>query len=845
MLNNNKFIFIIIILIIYLILIYFNINETETKKEKIINEFRILASPNIYRNEKVVKIDINKKYIKNLTNIINWIKYICNQINYKINKIDIIENIIIFDFYNEEVIHNIINNIYNLNDKTINILKKKLENYKIGPSTQSIIDAAINKNIPFERVNDASFIIFGYGNKQKRIVSSCTSNTKSSAEDICKNKDLTKLYLNSIGVPCPFGFVIENETDLIKYFNLLNKPIVIKPLDGNHGNHVYIGINSLDKCKKYFNIIRNSYSKVIIENMFQGSDHRILIINYKFVAAAKRIPAFITGNNRNTIEELVNIENLKPERGDGHSGVLTKITIDDETIEYLKKQNLKLDSIIEEGKNVYLKRTANLSTGGIAENVSDIINSKTIEMCENIAKQIQLDICGIDLICKDIAKELDYETEGIIEVNSGPGLRMHQHPSIGKKIDVGLNIIDYLFPNKNDGRIPIFSITGVNGKTTTTNLIAHIMSSKYIVGKANSVGVFINNKKLENGDCSGLHSAKRILYNKEVECAVLETARGGIMKRGIGYNNIDIGILTNIRNGDHIGSNFDGATVYDIIKVKIIVLKNIKKNGWVVLNANDIHTKNIIKELNLFGINNIILFSIEQDDLLIQENLNKNLPVVYYDKNVNKIVYKNKNYNFIFNIDKIDILEEKINFQIENVMASIAACISYNIDCNDILKKLETYKNDYTTNPGRMNKIPFGKSLIIADFAHNFDAINYMNNYIKKTNYSKKIISFAPTGDRDISVIISMLKDVETTFDILILFTDDNFLRGKTKQELLNIMKSTLNYSNKTIEYYDSEKLAIEKSLRYLDHNNNYLYVALLNYEIISIDQILNFINNK
>lgn len=839
---NKRLIFVILIITLFIIILFTN-NDTH-KGKKIIDKIKILKGPNIYGFDKKIELTINHNYLNKISDIKNFIYLINQTIGHNISKIEIIKNKIIFDYNYEDISIEICNNIFNLDDKNITKLQKSLNENKLGPSTQNIVDAANTKNIPNDRLNNYSLVSLGYGQYYKCIIASSTDQTKLSAEIICKNKDITKFMLNSIGIRCPKGYVVFEEKDLKKYFDIIPKPIVVKPVDGNQGKNVFINITNYEECLRAFNIIISKYKGVIIEELFVGFDYRILIVNYKFVATAKRIPAFVIGNGINTIDELIKIENSTPDRGNGHSNILSKIEINDDVINYLIEQNLKLTSVIPVNKTIYLYKTANLSTGGISENVTELTHPNIINICIRIAQQMELDICGIDIIKNDISTDFTDKQEGIIEVNSSPGLRMHTSPKIGKSIDVGSYVIDYLFPNNSNGRIPIISITGVNGKTTTTNLVASIFSEKFRVGKITTYGIYIDNELIELGDCTGYNSTKKILNNKLVQCAILETARGGILKRGIGYNNADVAILTNIRNGDHIGKNFECSTVNDIIDVKYVVLENIKKNGWVVLNGNDNdNTVKILSKLKKSNINNIILFSINKNDSLIQQFLIENRPILYYDSYTNTIIYELAGNKIIFNCSHIPILEDKMDIQIENVLASISACLAFGLDTNTINSGLIKFKNDLTSNPGRMNKLKYENSTVIVDYAHNIDAFYEIQKFLSKMTYGKKIITYAPTGDRDDDVLAQIYKIIYNTFDIIILFIDDNYLRGRTKKSVIELINNNIDFNKKKVLFVDNEIDAINKAFIYLNKSHNDIYLCLVSDEK-NLDIVMKNIKN-
>lgn len=837
--SNYIFIALIFIIILFIVLNIFH----KPKNYYIIIEKKLIEGPNIYYDKKVIEIKINN--IELIQKLQNEIINIHKKINYDIDYIIINNNKIIYTYEYDEIslkICDIACDKINFNKKyidKINTLKKEYNNIKIGISTNCIIQSAIKQNIPYIKLNNDNLYQLGWGIKQKKIESSCTSNTYAISESICKDKNLTKTILESIGIPIAKGYITNNETDLIKYYNLLKGSVVIKPYNGNHGDNVFININNIETLKKLFKIIIKKSDYVIIEKFIEGNDYRVLIINHKFVAATKRIPPFIIGNNKNTIKELIDIINNDPQRGINHTSSLTKIEIDDNLILILEEKGYNINTILKKDTKVYLRKNGNLSTGGISQDVTDIVDKSIIDYSINASKQINLDICGIDIVCKDISKPLTLENGCFIEVNSGPGLRMHLHPYIGKSRDIGNEIISNLFPKNENGRIPIIAITGTNGKTTTVNLISFILNKKYIVGKTTTNGVYINNNLIEQGDCSGPRSAKKILMNPDVELCVFECARGGILK-GLGFDKCDIAILTNIGSGDHLGKNFENSTLDDILNIKSVLLKNISSNGYAILNAND---STIYKILNIVK-KKIILFSINKDNKLIQEYKSKRKPVVYFDKK-NIILCVDGNKEKIFYIKDIPLIHDNLLFQIENVMISIACCYALNIDTKFIKEQLSNFSNNVHNNPGRFNILEYKKSQIIIDYAHNMDSILSISNYIKSKKANKKIVLFGAAGDRDNIVIQKMTSILYDNFDVIILFVDKDTKRGREENELFNLMLSGIKKkSNKILEFANSEIKAIDIGFKYINDMDN-IFIILVDNVTKSIDYVLNKVKIK
>lgn len=818
----------LIILLLTCIFIFRNNIESFTQNYDL--DIRVLVGANIYTNIKVIVLKIDNMKEEQLKELMEKIILNHTMIGYKNNFYKIIDNMIIFDYDNSEISKKIINySYYKINN--IDIIKKEYNDNKLGPSTQAIVNAAINRNIPYIRMNDSSMIQLGYGSKQRRIEASTTDNTFAIAEQIVKNKDLTKIMLKSMGIPVADGYIAESMEEIIDHFNKFKCPVTVKPYDGNHGKGVTTNITDIEKLKLGY-IKANKISEyVIIEKHIIGNDYRILIINNNFVAAAKRTPAKIVGDGINNISKLIEIVNSDPLRGDGHNSMMTKIVLDDSIVEYMKNNNINLTDIPKKNETVYLYNIANLSQGGTAEDVTDIVHPSIIDYCIDAAIQCDLDICGLDIICKDITKPLEEQNGAFIEVNSGPGLRMHINPSVGMKRDPGSSIISGLFPFPNNGRIPIIAITGVNGKTTTVNIVSHIFQHNFKVGKTTSNGVYVNNNTIEQGDCTGPKSCMKVLTNPETEVAVLEYARGGILK-GLVYDSCDVGVITNIGNGDHMGEHFNNTTIDDIINIKSVIIKNINPNGYAILNANDIHINKLIRSLK----NKVIFFSINKNNMIILEQIKVGNPVIYYDGD---IIYYNKNKKYIFEINKIPLLEHKIDFLIENVMASIAVCISMKVDINIIKIRLNNYDNNTINNPGRFNIINYKDNKLILDYAHNIDSINSITKYID-THVNKKICMYGPAGDREDMVIKNIIKKLYNTFDVVVLFTDVKLLRGRTKEELEKLIQNNMNH-NKITKYADSEKDAIDLCFSYI--TSDCVVLLLLDNVMKSIEHINNKIN--
>ncbi|HNQ15805.1 MAG TPA: Mur ligase family protein, partial [Pyrinomonadaceae bacterium] len=458
------------------------------------------------------------------------------------------------------------------------------EEVRFGPSTGSLVEEAVSRDIPFIRLNDQSLVQLGYGVHQKRIQATTTANTNMIAVDIAGNKHATKTLLGDMGVPVPKGYRLRSEEELEDTLERIGFPVVIKPLDGNHGKGATVGIKSLEDAMVAWEKAKEYSRWVIVEKQLIGADYRALVVNNRLIAVAERVPAHVAGDGKQTIQQLIDETNADPRRGYGHENVLTEIDVDSQTLRCIKKAGYELDSVLPKGEKVYLKTTANISTGGTAIDVTDEVHPENVFLFERIARIIGLDVAGVDIIAPNVSEPLHENGGGIIEVNAAPGFRMHLAPSEGIGRNVAEHVIDMLFPPGSEARIPIFAITGTNGKTTTTRLIAHILKgSGRTVGFTTTDGTYIQNQQIVQGDNTGPVSAQLVLKDPTVDVAVLETARGGIIRSGLGFDHADIGVVLNVA-ADHLGLK-DVNTLEDLARVKSVVPRAVGKRGYAVYEA--------------------------------------------------------------------------------------------------------------------------------------------------------------------------------------------------------------------------------------------------------------------
>lgn len=686
------------------------------------------------------------------------------------------------------------NKEYDIN-ACIQKLKEIRERVRLGPSTGSIVEEAVSRKIPWIRLGTNSLVQLGYGVNQQRFQATITGNTSSIAVDIACNKELTKRMLHDAAIPVPMGDLIVDEEDLQRVIKKIGYPIVIKPLDGNHGKGSSINVNDWVSSMTGLEHAQKYSKKVIVEKYITGYDFRVLVINNKMVAAARRVPAHVVGDGESNLEKLIEKENKDPRRGYGHENVLTEIAIDKDTTELLEKLQYTLETIPQKGEVVYLKSTANLSTGGTSIDVTDMVHPENITMAERISKIIGLDVCGIDIMAENLTQPLKESGGAIIEVNAAPGFRMHLAPSEGLPRNVAAPVVDMLYPQGKPFTIPIIAVTGTNGKTTTTRLISHIVKSNgYRVGFTTSDGIYIQNTMLTKGDTTGPISAEFILKDPTVEFAVLETARGGILRSGLGFGQCDIGVLTNIKE-DHLGLN-DIHNLKDLTKVKRVVLDSVKKNGWSVLNAEDEYSMRIINDLP----SNVAIFSLDENNEYIKKFAKEGRTTCVYEEGYVTI----KKGDWKIRIGKVKdfpiTMEGKAKFMIDNVLAASLACYLYGFGIEDISNSLRTFIPSAQLTPGRLNVFKFKNFKVLIDFAHNPAGYEAIEDYLKNVESTKKIGIISGVGDRRDEDIRLCGKIAGRMFDHIII-RNEKHLRGRTEEEINGLIIDGMQTSGKDVSY--------------------------------------------
>jgi cyanophycin synthetase len=684
------------------------------------------------------------------------------------------------------------------------------EKVRLGPSTGSIVDEAVSRDIPWIRLGTNSLIQLGYGVNQMRFQATITCKTSNIAVDIACNKEETKRLLELASIPVAKGSICVDEEDLEHTIRKIGYPIVIKPLDGNHGKGASINVNDWEKSLEGLQHAKQYSRRVIVEKFITGYDFRILVIDNKLVAAAKREPAHVIGDGKNNIQHLIEITNQDPKRGYGHENVLTEITIDRDTTDLLVKNGMTIESIPNKDEIIYLKSTANLSTGGTSTDVTDLMHPENIFLAERIARVIGLDICGIDIMAPNLTDPLRENGGVILEVNAAPGFRMHLAPSQGLPRNVASPVIDMLYPPGKPSRIPIIAITGTNGKTTTTRLLAHIVKNNgFRVGFTTSDGIYVQNHMLEQGDTTGPISAEYILKDPTVDFAVLETARGGILRAGLGFSKCDIAIITNIRE-DHLGLN-DIHTLEDLARVKSTVVKSVKKNGWAILNAEDEQCMKIAEELDC----QIAYFAMDENKSLVQ-NLSKEGKIVAVFENGYVTIKKG---DWKIRIEKVLhiplTLGGKAKFMIQNVLAATLASYLYGFKTDDISLSLQTFIPSVAQTPGRMNIFEFKKFKVMIDFAHNPAGYLAIEDLLSNIESTRKIGIIAGVGDRRDEDIKECASIAARMFDHIII-RQEKHLRNRTEKEIIDLILEGIESAKKNVTYE-----VISKEIEALKHAIN------------------------
>ena len=683
------------------------------------------------------------------------------------------------------------------------------EDVRLGPSTGSIVDAAVARGIPYRRLTEGSLVQFGWGSKQKRIQAAETSETSAIAEAIAQDKDLTKMLLQDAGVPVPEGHVVRDADEAWEMALQIGLPVVIKPRDGNQGKGVAVNIETREQLNQAFDVASTISRDVIVEQYIPGHDFRMLVIGNKLIAAARRDPPSVIGDGRHTIAQLVETVNLDPLRGDGHATALTKIRLDEIALATLSNQGLTAQSIPEHGQRILLRNNANLSTGGSATDVTDDVHPELAARIVTAAQMVGLDIAGVDLVAESVIKPMEEQRAGIVEINAAPGLRMHLSPSFGKARPVGEAIISTMFAEGDNARIPVVAVTGTNGKTTTVRLTAHLLkTSGKRVGMTNSDGVYIEQRCIDTGDCSGPRSARNVLMHPDVDAAVFETARGGILREGLGFDKCDVAVVTNLGGGDHLGMNFI-STLDHLALVKRVIVQNVAPYGTAVLNASDPMVLKMVEACP----GSVTLFSSDRQNPALNTHRAQGKRVVYVDGD--HVVAAEGTTEQRIALKSIPITRSgSITFQNENAMASIAAAWALGLDWQTITTGVSTFVNDAQNAPGRFNVFDYRGATVVADYGHNPDAIQALIQAVETIPAKQRMVVISGAGDRRDEDIVRQTEILGEVFDQAILY-QDQCQRGREDGEVLALLQQGLRNVSRTKEIMEirGEFLAIDTAL--------------------------------
>lgn len=695
-------------------------------------------------------------------------------------------------------------------EEDIQEMREIRESERLGPSTASIIKEAQARGIPWIRLNKYSLCQLGYGANQQRIQATVASTTSSIAVELACDKEDTKYLLDQAEVPVAKGDIVRTERGMREVVEDLGFPLVMKPTDGNHGRGITTNIRTMEDAEVAFEAAKRVSTRVIIERYVEGEDYRLLVIDYRLVAAAKRTAAHVIGDGKSTIQELIDKVNEDPRRGYGHEKVLTQITVNDMTLGILKQADLSLDSILPEGQMQKLKDTANLSTGGTAEDVLDIVHPYNVFMAERIARIIGLDICGIDIMTTDISKPLPDTGGAVLEVNAGPGFRMHLAPTHGLPRNVAAPVVDMLYPPGSNARIPIVAVTGTNGKTTTTRLISHMVKMRgFRVGYTTSDGVYIQNRLMLTGDCTGPASAEFVLKDPTVNFAVLECARGGLLRAGLGFHNCDVGIVTNVAE-DHLGMK-GIHTIEQLARVKGVIPEVVLPNGYAVLNADDDHVYAMRRNVKC----NVALFSMDEDNPRIKDHMERGGLSAIYENGYITLCRGEWKMRITKAVNVPLTFGGKATFMIQNVLPAVLVGYTQGFPMEDIKVALESFIPSPSQTPGRLNMFNFKNFQILLDYAHNPAGLRALQKMVENMDGTPKVGIIAGVGDRRDEDTREIGAIAAEMFDEVIIRQDKN-LRGRTEEELIGLLKEGIEGvdANKTVRVIPSEAEAITYAVR-------------------------------
>mgnify|MGYP001294805166 CR=1 FL=1 len=713
-------------------------------------------------------------------------------------------------------------------------LRDLANDVRLGPSTAAIVRAARRRGIPVRRLNSGSLVQLGHGSAQRRICTAETDATSALAEMIAQDKQLTRALLHAVGVPVPEGRPVADAEDAWQVAEELGLPVVVKPQYGNHGRGVATNLCTREQVVAAYAAAREEGSSILVERFMPGADHRLLVVGDRLIAAALREPAHVIGDGRSTIRQLVAEVNRDPRRSDGHATVLSFINLDTVGLAVLAEQGYTPDSVPPAGQRVLIRRNGNLSTGGTAEDVTDRVHPEVAARAVEAARAVGLDIAGVDVIAVDISRPLEEQRGGVVEVNAGPGLRMHLEPSAGQPRPVGEAIVASLFAEGQSGRIPLIAVTGVNGKTTTTRLVAHLLRQpNHLVGMACTDGLYVGDRRIDKRDCSGPRSARNLLLNPRVDAAVVETARGGILREGLGFDHCHVAVVTNIGQGDHL--NLRGIdTLDDLAGVKRTLVESVAPDGVAVLNAAD----PLVAAMADHCSGRVIFFARDAGHPVLAAHRARGERTLFVRAG-QIVLAEGEREEVLIALERVPMTHGgRVGFQVENVLAACAGVWSLGLPLEALREGLALFSGDARQVPGRFNVFRAGDATVLVDYAHNPSALAALVESLAGFAHHRRSLVFTACDRRDADVL-NMGQIIGTGFDRVFLYPD----RGSSDRaegELNALLRRGITADKRVVETIEapSERAALEAALADLQPGD------LLVLGVESIEEALAFVQS-
>lgn len=692
----------------------------------------------------------------------------------------------------------------------IETLRDLANDVRLGPSTRAIVRAAEKRGIPARRLNSCSLVQLGYGSKQRRILAAETSKTSAIAESIAQDKELTRTLLSAAGVPVPQGRTVDSAEDAWAAAEEIGTPVVVKPRYGNQGRGVATNLTTREQVMAAYAAAREEESTILVEQFIPGGDYRILVVGGRVVAASRREPAHVIGDGTHTVKELIDIANTDPRRSDGHATTLSFIPLNSVSLGVLADQGFTPESVPQANLRVLIRRNGNLSTGGTATDVTDLVHPEVAARAVDAARVVGLDIAGVDVVALDIARPLEDLGGVIVEVNAAPGLRMHLEPSAGTPRPVGEAIVGTLFDEGDQGRIPIVAITGVNGKTTTTRCIAHILrGTGKTVGMTCTDGIYIGNRRIDRDDCAGPQSARNILFNPAVDMAVLETARGGILRAGLGFDKCDVAVVTNIGEGDHLGLA-DIETIEELAKVKRAIVDVVAPHATAVLNAHD----PLVVGMAAHCRGKVLFFSRDpQHPVVVAHRAEGGRAVIVRDNTI--ILCDGAREESLISLDDVPLTHGgRVHFQVENMLAAAGAAWSLGLSRDLLIDGVSSFGHDLKHSPGRFNLLDIDGKTCVVDYGHNVSSLKALLESLSQFPHARRTAVYTAAGDRRDCDMIQQAEMLGDSFDRVILY-EDHYTRGRPQGEIMDLFRKGLSKGERVadvLEVHGAVK-AIETAL--------------------------------